>query len=156
MMSESLRQEGIELAVAAQFAKNRRDSAQEWTGDKLLKDRILQAIESKSTSIVGYLRDYQEPDIDAIEEEILIEQAWGSEEFGIALRVHPDSLGCFEVMLRYPPPRNPRGAGRKKTGHRADLSLCGLSDRAFGRLNREALAKNRSAYIVSLVEADNR
>lgn len=155
MMSDLERYEGIEAAFAAQSAKNNRDAAIEWSGILLLKDRIMQAIDNKSGSVVGYCREYEEPNLEEIEMEILIEQEWGSEEFEMNFREPPDSLGCFEVTLRYPGRKNPRGAGRKKTGHRVHLSLGGLSQRAFDRLAHEAANDNRSAYIVSLIEADN-
>ena len=155
MMSDLERYEGIETAFAVQSAKNNRDAAIEWNGTLLLKDRIIQAIGNKSGSIIGYCREFEKPNLQAVEEEILLEQGWGSEEFEMNFRFPPDSLGCFEVILRYPGPRNPRGAGRKKAGHRVHLSLGGLSQKAFDRLGREAARDNRSAYIVSLIEADN-
>lgn len=155
MMSDLSRYEGIETAFAVQAAKNNRDALIEWNGTLLLKDRIMQAIDNKSGSIVGYCKEYEEPNLQEVEDEILLEQGWGSEEFEMNFREPPDSLGCFEITLRYPGRQNPRGAGRKRTGHRVHLSLGGLSQKAFDRLNKEASIGNRSAYIVSLIEDDN-
>ena len=154
MMSDLLKQQGIEASNSAQWIKNHKHSKIRWVGSRQIYDRIMEAINKGSGSIVGCCADYEEPDLEEVEQQILIDQAWGSEEFEMNFRIPPDSLGNFEITLRYPPKRNPRGAGRKKTGHRLDVSLCGLPDKALARLQDEASRNNRSAYIVALIEKD--
>ncbi len=154
MMSDLLKQKGIEAANAAQWAKNHKHSKIKWVGSQQIYDRVMKAIEAGATSIVGYCADYEEPDLDEVEQQILIEQAWGGDEFEMNFRIPPDSLGDFEITLRYPSKRNPRKAGRKKTGHRVDLTISGLSDKAFEKLQELAKDGKRSAYVVSLIEAD--
>lgn len=154
MMSDLLKQQGIEAANSAQWSKNHKHSQIRWVGSRQIYDRIMEAINKGRNSVIVYCADYEEPDLEEIEQQILIEQAWGCEEFEMNFRIPPGALGQFEITLRYPPKRNPRGAGRKKTGHRQSVSICGLSDRAFEKLKAEVANGNRSAYIAALIEAD--
>ena len=122
------KQQEIEQAQSAQYAKNHQARSQEWGGPYCLKQRIVAAIEDGRTSIVAAMVNYQEPNLQEIEEEIMIEYGYGSEEFEMNFRIQPDSLANFEITLRYPgKKRNPRGAGRKKTGEKRQFSVTGLS-----------------------------
>jgi hypothetical protein len=155
MMSDVMKQQqGIEAALTDQAKKNKKARAHEWGGMLDLKARIDAAIDAGAKSIYASRDDYKEPNLSEIEGAILIERAWGSEEFSMDYEEPHNSLNNFQIMLRYPGQRNPRGAGRKKTGHRLDVSLSGLSDKALARLQDEASRSNRSAYIVSLIEKD--
>ena len=145
------KQQGIEEAQSVQYAKNHQARSQEWGGPYCLKQRIIAAIEDGRTSIVAAMANYQEPNLQEIEEEIIIKYGYGSEEFEMNFRVPPDSLANFEITLRYPgKKRNPRNAGRKKTGEKRQFSVTGLSPELAALIDSQP---NKSAWLRALLQA---
>ena len=148
------RQQGIEHAQSIQYAKDHQARSQEWGGPYCLKQRIIAAIEDRRTSIVAAMINYQEPNISEIEEEIMIEYGYGSEEFEMNFRIPSSRLADFEITLRYPSlskKRNPRNAGRKKTGEKRQFSVSGLSDELTGWIDHQTC---KSSYLRRLIQQD--
>lgn len=140
------------MNFSTQYAKTHQARSQEWGGPYCLKQRIVAAIEDRRTSIVAAMVNYQEPNIPEIEEEIMIEYGYGSEEFEMNFRIPSSQLADFEITLRYPRERkNPRNAGRKKTGEKRQFSVSGLSDELTGWIDHQTC---KSSYLRQLIQQD--
>lgn len=156
------KQEGIEVALTRQAAQDHKARDEKWGGPYCLKQAIVAAMSENKTSIYSSMINYQEPNLDEIEEEILLEYGWGSEEFSMDFRIVPNDLAMFEIMLRYPrrnprTPRNPRGAGQVSTGDSLSLKISGMPDGMADYLKEKRSAHGSyGAYLRLLIEQDMR
>ena len=161
-MSFLEKQKGIEAALAIQAAKNHRDRDEKWGGPYCIKQAIVSAMSENKTSIYAAIINYQEPNLDEIEEEILLEYGYDSEEFTMDFRIVPNDLAMFEIMLRYPrrnprTPRNPRGAGQVSTGDSLSLKISGMPEGMIEHLRCKKLEHGSyGAYLRILIEQDIR
>ena len=149
------KQQGIENAQADQYSKDHKARSEDWGGPYCLKQCIVAAIEEGKTSIVAAMINYQEPDLQALEKEIMVEYGYGSEEFEVnfripPFRIPPSKLACFEITLRYPvKKRNVRGVGRPSTGETHKVTLSGLSKELHEFL---CCQPNKSLFLRSLLQ----
>ena len=145
------KQLGIENAQADQYAKDHKARSEDWGGPYCLKQCIIAAIKEGKTSIIDAMINYQEPDLQAFEKEIMLEYGYGSEEFEVNFRIPPFRIpACFEITLRYPgKKRNVKGAGRKSTGESHKITLSGLSQELHEFL---CCQPNKSLFLRSLLQ----
>lgn len=157
-MSFLQKQAGVNEGHRIQAKKDHQSRGEMWGGPYCLKQAIEAAIDQGKTSIFAAMINYQEPNLSEIEEELLIERGYGSEEFEMNFRTVPNSLAMFEITLRYPrkkknpiTPSNPRGAGRRKMGADRKVSISGLSAELIEYYDSIG---NKSEYFRSLLQAD--
>jgi hypothetical protein len=154
------KQEGIEAALAQQAVLTHSRKDEKWGGPYCIKQAVVAAMAENKISIYAAMLDYQEPDLTEIEEEILIEYGYGSEEFAMDFRIVPNDLARFEIMLRYPrrnprTPQNPRGAGQVRTGESLSLKISGMPDGMFKHLQeKRSEYGSYGAYLRVLIEKD--
>lgn len=154
------KQEGIEKANAAQAVLAHSRKAERWGGPYCIKQAVVAAMAENKTSIYAAMLNYQEPNLAEIEEEILIEYGYGSEEFAMDFRTLPNDLAMFEIMLRYPrknprTPKNPRGAGKIKTGDSLSLKISAMPNGMRTHLERmRSEHGSYGAYLRLLIDKD--